>query len=256
MGIIKKIFRFGFTIYGFSIFLSLMLVLFPLFIAAFLQKPEKSGNLIYKISRFWADAFFLLTGIIHKDIYEAPHNKNHQYIFISNHVSYIDIPMIMKVIRKQHLRVLGKMEMNKIPLFGSIYKRGAVSVNRKNKEARAESIKNMIDLLQQKISIFIFPEGTFNSTHRPLKNFYDGAFKIAIETQIPICPILFLDTYDRLNYKNIFSFNPGKCRAVHLLQTPTKGLTYEDVDTLKEKIFTQMEEALVRYKANWIENPE
>jgi 1-acyl-sn-glycerol-3-phosphate acyltransferase len=89
-------------------------------------------------------------------------------------------------------------------------------------------------------------------THKPLKNFYDGAFRIAIETQKPIRPILFLDTYDRLNYKSIFSLNPGKCRAVYLSQTSTEGLTNKDVDYLKEKIYKQMEEALVRYEASWI----
>ena len=90
-------------------------------------------------------------------------------------------------------------------------------------------------------------------THKPLKEFFNGAFKIAIETQKPIKPVLFLDTYDRLNYKSIFSLNPGKCRAVYLPETITEGLRMEDMDWLKEKIYLQMEEALVRYEATWIE---
>jgi len=91
-------------------------------------------------------------------------------------------------------------------------------------------------------------------THHPLKSFYDGAFKIAIETQKPIRPILFLDTYDRLNYQSIFSLNPGKCRAVYLSQTATEGLTIKDLSDLKKKIYKQMEEALIRYEASWISN--
>ena len=90
-------------------------------------------------------------------------------------------------------------------------------------------------------------------THRPLKNFYDGAFRIAIETQKPIRPILFLDTYDRLNYNSIFSLNPGKCRAVFLAQTSTEGLTLNDVAVLKQSIYKQMEDGLLRYNASWIE---
>jgi 1-acyl-sn-glycerol-3-phosphate acyltransferase len=101
--------------------------------------------------------------------------------------------------------------------------------------------------------VFICPEGTFNKTHQPLKSFYDGAFKIAIETQKPIRPILFLDTYDRLSYKTIFSLTPGKCRAVYLRQTSTEGLSLHDINSLKKKIFNQMEEALIRYNATWIE---
>ena len=212
----------------------------------------KGGNLIYKFSRFWADAFFLMLGIKHWNIYEAPFDRNAEYIFVSNHISYLDIPMMMKVIRRQHIRILGKAEMNKIPVFGSIYKRGTVSVDRNSAQARSKSIYKLIAFIHLKISVFICPEGTFNMTHQPLKSFYDGAFKIAIETRKPIQPILFLDTYDRLNYESIFSLNPGKCRGVYLSQTPTEGLTLNDVSLLKEKIFKQMEDALIRYQASWI----
>ena len=252
MNSFRKIFRFCFSIYGFAVFLLWMFILLPLFVWAFLEKPIKGGNLIYKFSRFWADAFFLMLGIKHWNIYEAAFDRNAEYIFVSNHISYLDIPMIMKVIRKQHIRVLAKAEMNKIPIFGSIYKRGTVSVDRDNPVARSKSIHKLVAFIHQKISVFICPEGTFNTTHRPLKSFYDGAFKIAIETQRPIQPILFLDTYDRLNYKSIFSLNPGRCRGVYLSQTATEGLTMKDVSFLKEKIFRQMGEALVRYEATWI----
>jgi len=254
MVIIKKVLKLGFSIYGFSVFLGLMFILLPLFVWAFLQKPIKAGNMIYKISRFWADAFFLMVGIEHWNIYEEAHNKNAEYIFVSNHISYLDIPMMMKVIRGQHIRILGKAEMAKIPVFGSIYKRGTVTVNRENPQARSRSVKELIAFIHQKISVFICPEGTFNMTHHPLKSFYDGAFKIAIETQKPIRPILFLDTYDRLNYQSIFSLNPGKCRAVYLSQTATEGLTIKDLSDLKKKIYKQMEEALIRYEASWISN--
>lgn len=253
MNIIKRFLRLCFGAYGFSVFLLVMFLLLPLFLYAFLQKPIKAGNLIYKISRFWADAFFFVTAIKHWNIYEESHDKSQEYIFVSNHISYLDIPMMMKVVRGQNMRILGKAEMNKIPIFGSIYKRGAVTVNRESAVARIKSIKSLIKFIQKKISVFICPEGTFNRTHQPLKSFYNGAFKIAIETQKPIRPILFLDTYDRLNYNSILSLTPGKCRAVYLPLTSTEGLTLEDVPLLKQKIYDQMEAALIRYKASWIE---
>lgn len=256
MKITKKVFRFFFSVYGFSVFLLLMFILLPLFIYAFLQKPVKGGNLIYKISRFWADVFFSLLRIKHWNIYEESYDRNKEYIFVSNHISYLDIPMMMKVIRKQNIRILGKAEMNKIPIFGSIYKRGTVSVDRRSTKARYNSVKMLIAFIHKRISVFVCPEGTFNVTHQPLKSFYDGAFKIAIETQKPILPILFLDTYDRLNYKSIFSLNPGRCRGVFLAQTSTEGLTLKDTSILRKKIFDQMEAALIRYQASWIEGYE
>lgn len=256
MKILKKILRFCFSFYGFAVFLGIMFLLLPFFIIAFLQKPVKGGNMIFTLSRVWADVFLILTFISYRETFEEDHDKSKEYIFVSNHISYMDIPMMMKAIRGQKLRILGKYEMNKIPVFGSIYKRGTVSVDRENPTARLRSVRELISFLQKGISVFICPEGTFNKTHQPLKFFYDGAFKIAIETKKPIRPILFLDTYDRLNYESIFSFNPGKCRAVYLPQTLTDGLTLEDVDGLKGKIFNQMTEALVRYKASWIGNAE
>lgn len=252
MQLLKKVFRLLFSIYGFTVFLFWMFILLPLFIWAFFQKRIKSGNLIYKFCRFWGDMFFFMLGIKHTNIFEEQHDKNQEYIFVSNHISYMDIAMMMKVARGQHLRILGKAEMNKIPVFGSIYKRATVSVDRGDARARSKSVKKLIAFIRKKISVFICPEGTFNMTHKPLKNFYDGAFRIAIETQKPIRPILFLDTYDRLNYNSIFSLNPGKCRAVYLTQTSTEGLTIKDVSFLKDKIYQQMEEALIRYKASWI----
>lgn len=208
--------------------------------------------MIYRISRFWADAFFCMVGINYSKIDEQPHDVDEEYIIVSNHISYLDIPMMMKVIRGQKVRILGKAEMNKVPVFGAIYKRGTVSVDRSSSEARYKSTHELINFIRKKISVFICPEGTFNTTRRPLKSFYDGAFRIAIETQKPVLPVLFLDTYDRLNYENFFSLNPGKCRSVFLAQTITEGMTYEDLPLLKEKIYKQMAEALIRYHASWI----
>ncbi len=253
MSPILKGFRFIFSIYGILVFVFFMLLLFPFFMIAFFREPVKGGNMIYFLARLWADLFFFFTGIRYINIKEGSYDPEREYIFVSNHISYMDIPMMMKVFRKQHFRILGKSTMNKIPIFGAIYKNGTVSVDRSDSEGRANSVKRLIEFINEKISVFICPEGTFNMTHKPLKEFFNGAFKIAIETQKPIKPVLFLDTYDRLNYKSIFSLNPGKCRAVYLPETITEGLRMEDMDWLKEKIYLQMEEALVRYEATWIE---
>ncbi len=193
-----------------------------------------------------------LIGIFHKNIYEVPHDTSNQYIFVSNHISYMDIPVMMKAIRRQNFRILGKAELGAIPVFGFIFKQAAVSVDRKNPNNRAKSVATLKSIIKRKISVFICPEGTFNQAHKPLKEFYDGAFKIAIETQTPVKPILFLDTYDRLNYKNIFSLSPGKSRAIFLDETDTAALTLSDVSFLKEKIYKQMEDGLIKYNATWI----
>lgn len=231
-----------------------MFLLSPLFIYSFLRSDVKGGNILYKVCRIWADLFFAFTGLRHTNIFEEEVDQAKQYIFVSNHISYLDIPMMMKAIKRQHIRILGKVEMSSIPVFGLIYKKAVVVVDRENVVQRKKSIKHLIAFLKLHISVFICPEGTFNMTNCPLKSFYNGAFQIAIETQNPIRPILFLDTYDRLNYHSIFSLNPGRCRAVFLTETSTEGLTLQDLPMLKEKVYRQMEDSLIRYKASWIKN--
>jgi 1-acyl-sn-glycerol-3-phosphate acyltransferase len=178
-----------------------------------------------------------------------------QYVFVANHISYLDIPMILLVVRGRAFRVLGKAEMRKVPIFGYIYSRAVVMVDRSSPDQRSKSARELIGTLRQGISVFIFPEGTFNETHAPLKEFYDGAFRIAIETQTPIKPILFLDTYDRMHYSGIFTLNPGVLRTVYLPEISVEGLGMEDLQALKERVFHIMEAELETRRAAWIEAP-
>jgi len=73
--------------------------------------------------------------------------------------------------------------------------------------------------------------------------------------QTPVRPILFLDTYDRLNYKFIFLLTPGKNRAVFLDEIKTEDLTLCDLPALKNKVYGYMEAKLQEYHASWIKNP-
>lgn len=249
---IRRSIIFIFSVYGFLVFLTLLLLLFPFVLLSSLFGRLRGGHMIYNICRIWTDIAFFLWGIRHRNIYESPHDRSRAYVFVFNHISYMDIPVIMKAIRKQHIRVLGKAEMTKIPIFGFIYSRAAILVDRSDPEARAKSITNMIRYLRKKVSVMVAPEGTFNTPGRPLAPFFNGAFRIAIETQTPIKPVLFLDAYDRLNPDSIFSLNPGISRAVFLEEIPVGGMTIDQVDQLKERVYRVMEEGLIRYKASWI----
>lgn len=204
--------------------------------------------MIYDICRFWTDVVLFSWGIFHKNIYEAKPASDHAVIYVFNHTSYIDIPFLLKAFRRQPIRILGKIELSKIPVFGYIYKKAVVMVDRDNDEARQRSVIQLKRILTKNISIVIAPEGTFNMTGKPLKEFYNGAFRIAVEMNIPIQPVLLLDAYDRLNYNSIFSLSPGRSRAVFLQEV----LPGNDAVLLKQKVFDGMEAALIRYKASWI----
>jgi 1-acyl-sn-glycerol-3-phosphate acyltransferase len=98
--------------------------LFALF-ASFLG-TIRGGNLIYKACMIWGDIWFFLIFIRHKNIYEQPITKGQSYIFIANHISYLDSPIIVMALR-QPVRPLGKVEMTKVPIFGFVKKPGATT---------------------------------------------------------------------------------------------------------------------------------
>jgi 1-acyl-sn-glycerol-3-phosphate acyltransferase len=222
-------------------------------IASFLGNI-KGGNLIYKACMLWGDVWFALIFIRHKNIYEQPLRKEQSYIFVANHISYLDSPIIVKTFRRS-LRALGKVEMTKIPVFGFIYRKAIVTVDRSSAGNRTKSVQILKSILRRKISVLVFPEGTFNLTHRPLKEFYDGAFRVAIESNTPVKPVLFLDGYNRMPYERLFSLNPGISRSVFLEEIATDGLTVNDVPILREKVYQLMERKLIEYKASWIKEP-
>jgi 1-acyl-sn-glycerol-3-phosphate acyltransferase len=254
MNIIKPL-QWIYCIYAVLLFVGIMLLLFPFVLIASLFGIIKGGNMIYRLCMLWGDAWFFLVGIRHRNMYESKPDKNRQYIFVANHISYLDAAVIVKTIRRP-IRALGKIEMKRVPVFGFIYSYTVVKVDRGNTGQRAKSVRNLKSVLKKGISIILFPEGTFNMTGQPLKEFYDGAFRVAIETQTPIVPVLFLDAYDRMHYRSIFSLNPGRNRCVFLDEVPVDGLHLKDVSFLKQKVYDLMDKKLREYKAGWIKNPQ
>lgn len=209
MRVIRRILQLIYFVYAVVLFLVLLIPVFILAVLASFAGSIRGGNLIYNICTVWADIWFFLVGIGHRNILEAAPQPGRPYIFVANHISYLDAALIVKVFRKP-LRPLGKAEMAKIPLFGFIYRKAIVMVDRSSAVNRGRSIARLKAVLRKGISILVFPEGTFNETHRPLKDFYTGAFRIAIETQTPVKPVIFPDLYDRMPYDKSCSLNPAE----------------------------------------------
>ena len=228
-------------------FVALLLVIFPFVIISSFFGVSRGGNMIGSLCRIWGNMWLPLIGIYHRNIYEAPIEKDKQYVFVSNHISYMDIPLIYQGVRTKNLRVLAKAEFGKVPIFGFLYRYATVMVDRSSAESRAKSIRRLKSSMQHNISVFIYPEGTFNETEQPLKSFFDGAFRTAIETQTAIKPVLFLDTVQRLHYKSLLSLSPGKSRAVHLQEIPVTGLTIADAPALRKATYDAMQAGLVKY---------
>lgn len=243
--------RLIYNIYALILFLITMFLVIPVVLISSFFGRIDGGNAVYRVCSLWGDVWFFLIGIRQRNLFDAPHDKSRQYIFVANHTTYFDAAVIVKTVR-QPVRVLGKSEIAKIPFFGYIYKNAIVTVERSSAENRAKSVRILKSVLRKGISIFIFPEGTFNETHQPMKELYDGAFRMAIETQTPIKPILFLDAYDRMRPHSILPLSPGKSRCVFLDEIPVEGFTMKDMRMLKEKVRQVMETKLIEYDASWI----
>ena len=241
-----------YCIYALLLFVIGVLFVLPFVVVFSLQDESTGGDRIYKVCRYWDSAWLTLVGIRPANIYESTPDPDKRYVFVSNHISYLDIPMILQAIQRDSFRILGKAEMTRIPLFGYIYGRAVVLVDRATALSRSRSVRELKSMLATDRSVFIFPEGTFNETGQPLKSFYDGAFRLAIETQTPLVPILFIDTFDRMHYSSLFSLRPGVTRAIFLPEVAVEGLTAADLPLLKQRVYSQMEEGLIRHRVSWI----
>jgi 1-acyl-sn-glycerol-3-phosphate acyltransferase len=209
---------------------------------------NKLANRIYLVCRYWSKVLYLLIGFRHEEIFEAPHQFNRPHIFVGNHNSYMDIPPIVQL-KHQPIRALGKFESSKIPIFGWVYRSAVIMVDRSSPSKRAQSLRNLKAALHKKISIFIFPEGTFSmTTEVPLKAFYNGAFKLAIEMKVPIQPVLMIDSIDRMHYDSLFSLTPGKNRVVYLETIEVENYTMDQMEQLRNFVYQKMDQGMRRYR--------
>lgn len=199
----------------------------------------KSRKFIYQLVHYWAKGWLWLIGmpLTKKGVFP----KGANYVIVANHISYLDTVNIYAAI-PEYFRTLARKEMAKIPVFGLVYKQLTILVDRADNASRQKSMRLMWRQLKNENSIAVFPEGSFNETNEPLKTFYDGAFRLAFNTQTPLLPLVFPDTAKRWHYSAWWKLWPGKNRAVFLTPIPVEGLEVAQLKTLVfEKIKSQLE---------------
>jgi len=211
-----------------------ILFLFPfLFISI---SREKWYPYFFKLARFWAKFILIGMGFRYKIIKEETINRSKSYMFVANHTSMADI-MLMLVTVKNPFVFVGKQELTKIPLFGFFYKRTCILVDRNSAKSRQTVFLKAQRRLKQGLSICIFPEGGVPEEYVLLDTFKDGAFRLAINHQIPVVPITFYDNKKRFSY-TFFSGGPGRMRAKIHEFIKTEGLTIADTKSVNEKART------------------
>lgn len=202
----------------------------------------------YWVARnIWSNIIMYGMGFYPEIKFKQHIKKGKSYMLVSNHKSMIDI-MLMLSLSKDPIVFVGKKELEKIPLFGYFYRRVCILVDRSSPESRKEVYSKAIKRLDTGISICIFPEGGVPDPSVILDKFKNGAFSLAIQFQIPIVPITFLDCEKKFPYffaYNHFYGSPGKLRAnVHEF-IETKGLNQEDKEFLKDKVYNILHKDLL-----------
>ena len=198
---------------------------------------------MHKIYRGWMNFFFTFAGL--RLIVKGRQNfkKGENYVIVFNHNSFMDVPVSVPFMPGAN-KTIAKIEMARIPLFGMIYKRGSVLVDRKKEDSRKMSYVKMREVLDMGLHMCIYPEGTRNKTAQPLQRFHDGAFRLSFESGKSILPALIFNTVKVLPRK-IFFFWPSKIELHYL--TPVSPKDFPSSEKLKEHVFNLMKEYYVSH---------
>jgi 1-acyl-sn-glycerol-3-phosphate acyltransferase len=250
MKIIKEILARIFALWAVILFIITMLIVFiPMVIIGLWPEPKRT-RLFHLLSQVWMAIFLTLTGvwIVRKGkehFSQNPADKKREcYIVICNHNTLMDVPVTTPWIPGAN-KSIAKIEMSRIPLFGIIYKRGAVLVDRRNEESRKASYGKMKDVLKMGLHMCVYPEGTRNKTKEPLQPFHSGAFRLAVDSGRAIIPAVLFNTNKVLPNNKTFYYWPGKIEMHFLEPVPVGSMT---ADELKEKLFFLMKEYYVQHR--------
>ena len=210
-----------------------ILLLFPILLVLVIS--EKTYPQFYRVARFWAKIVLFGMGFYHRVKKEQKLEKGKSYMLVSNHTSMTDIMLMLVIVKDNPFVFVGKKELSRIPIFGFFYKRVTIMVDRNNSKSRFKVFELAQKRLHQGLSICIFPEGGVPDDESIiLDTFKDGAFRLAIEHQIPIVPMSFIDNKKRFPFR-FFSGSPGRMRVKIHPFIETEGLSIDSKQKLKEE---------------------
>jgi 1-acyl-sn-glycerol-3-phosphate acyltransferase len=236
MKLFKEIFARFWALWGLVVFVITILIAFIFYIPCFIIKEPYAGRWHRLVSRPWMIVFLNLIACPFKVKGSEHFQPGKNYVVTCNHNSLFDI-LIATPFMPSANKTIAKSSLSYIPIFGWIYSAGSVLVNRKSDKSRKESFQKMKRELDLGFNMVIYPEGTRNRTDDPLKSFYDGAFKLAVETNKPIIPAIIFNTTKVLPINKKFYLYPHELE-MHFLP-PVESVDISSKE-LKVKVFRMM----------------
>jgi 1-acyl-sn-glycerol-3-phosphate acyltransferase len=194
------------------------------------------------LNRWWARLLCLFCFLPYRVDCRAPLDPRRQYIFCSNHFSYFDIPTLG--LNPINTIFVGKDAMENIPFFGFMYRKLHITVDRAKLKSKYDTIIKSRLALDEGKSLSFFPEGGIYSKHPPkMVRFKDGAFRLAIEKQIPIVPVTITNNWIILP-PDEFLLRQGTVKVIFHEPIETKGMDLSGVDKLREHAFRVIDDEL------------
>jgi 1-acyl-sn-glycerol-3-phosphate acyltransferase len=165
------------------------------------------------------------------------------YLLMSNHQSHYDIPVLFYVIGA-NLRMLGKVELFKIPIFGeAAHQAGFIAVDRSNRQQALKSLEVAKETIASGVHVWIAPEGTRSRTGELLP-FKKGGFTLALEAGLPVLPITIQGTKDALHANDFRSVRGAKVRVTIAPPLESKSYAEGDLKTKRARLMTDVRRAI------------
>ena len=231
----KKIFTTIWAIWGAIWFIITIVLEIIALIPGFLMKEPASTKWFHKTSKIWMNVFLGGVGCPVKVRGKEHFKKDRNYIVVANHNSFFDIFAVTPYLPNAN-KSIAKSSLAKIPVFNWVYGFGTVLVDRNNAQSRSDSFGAMQKVLDLGLDMVVYPEGTRNKTDKPLKEFYNGAFRLAVETQKPIMPVVIFNTRKILP-SGRFALEPHK---IYIEILPELSVENKNHKELKEEAFQKM----------------
>jgi 1-acyl-sn-glycerol-3-phosphate acyltransferase len=234
--IFQEIFGRIWALWGIISFVTTFLIILGPSMLSHVMPPKKGQDYFIAVSRWWMNVWLLLVGCPVKVSGKENFAEGENYIVVYNHNALLDVPLSAPYIPAGN-KTIAKASFAKVPLFAWFYKRGAILVDRKSDGSRRRSYEAMKAVLKQGIHMCLYPEGTRNRTQEPLKPFYEGAFKLAVESQKSIIPGIIKGTRKAMPINKTFFLLPVPLTLTFLPPISSKNKT---VAALKEEVFNKM----------------
>ncbi len=218
---------------------------FPLLWVLLLNK--KWYPAFHTVCRQWSKFILFCSGFFVEVEFEEPLDPTKPYLICPNHVSYLDIPVIFAIIPSVFVFV-GKKSLSKLPVFGWVYKKTMILVDRSSNRSSYQAYKHASERIAQGVGITIFPEGGIPDYDVKLQRFKNGAFRMAIEQNVALVPVTFADN-KRCMPSDRLAGNAGKLKVFVHKPIEVGAYTTETIHEFKSFVYKTIDDKLTYYES-------